>query len=450
MIKHVKFLVSIILIGMILLNGCDKDEATNTLKAKASPTATPTATAIPAAAINLTLRHSLVKDSSANRLKILKDIVTATENEVPNLHITLEGVDENSNRSSKLRNDMLSGNPPDIFELFGGEADAFTYARADKLLDLTPILNELEKQYDFASLQEFTVDGKVFGLPITGQVSGIFYNKKIFADLGVAPPVTYEAFLDICDKAQAKGITPLALAAGDAWVPTMLMHSLLVRTAGVEVLKGLTTGAAKWTDPAVVAAFTQYGALVTKGYFTENNGGLKYLEQQSQFKAGKAAMLYDGSWSYADYIDPKQSKIASDVGFFSLPDMGGAGDGWMNGSFNQGYGFSAQLSDVKKAAVKAFIKNMFNDDIQKRQLTEEGIFPAMFLLDNTGVPPLVTEIIAATKASAGTFDSLETLIQKNVLTVLKEGMQQLLEGETTAIPLTEKLQMVQVEANAEH
>ncbi|MEX2460847.1 MAG: extracellular solute-binding protein [Paenibacillaceae bacterium] len=448
--KHVILLVSMALIGMIILNGCDKNA--NSTKAKASPTATPTVTSVATIkpSVSLTLRHSLIKGNSANRLKTLTEIAAATESAVPHLHIALEGIDENHNRSSTLKDEMATGNPPDIFELYGGEADAFAYAKAGKLLDLTPILGELEKQYDFASLQEFIVEGKVFGLPITGQVSGIFYNKKIFADLGIAPPVTYEAFLNICDKAKAKGITALALAAGDAWVPTMLMNSLLVRNAGVEAIKGLVTGDTNWTDPEVVDAFTQYSELVTKGYFTENSLGLKYAEQQNQFKAGKAAMLFDGSWTYADYIDPEQSKISDDIGFFSLPDMGRVGDGWINGNFNQGYGFSAQLSDAKKEAVKAFIKNMFNDDMQKRQLREDGVFPSMFFLDNAGVPPLVTEMIAAAKASTGTFDSLETRIQRKVLAELEEGVQQLLEGKTTAIALTEKLQTVQIEANAEH
>jgi len=128
--------------------------------------------------------------------------------------------------------------------------------------------------------------------------------------------------------------------------------------------------------------------------------------------------------------------------------MGGAGDGWINGSFDKGYGFSAKLSDNQKQAVKAFIKNMFNDEMQKKQLIDEGIFPSMFFLDNTGVPPLVTDIIAATKASVGTFQSLDKVIQKKVLAELEEGMQQLLEGKTTAVQLAEKLQIVQSEANA--
>ncbi|QGQ99390.1 extracellular solute-binding protein [Paenibacillus psychroresistens] len=448
MIKRFIFLVSLLLIAGLVLNGCDKAE---TISATATPTTTlnqdPPATEEPPNAVKLTLRHSLIKDSSANSLKIVEAAAAATEFEMPKLEIELEGVDENINRSTQLKAEMAAGTQPDIFELFGGKADAIVYAQAGKLLDLTAILTEIEKQYDFANLEDFTVDGKIIGLPITGQANGVFYNKKIFAELGVQPPLTYEDFIEICAKAQAKGITPLALASSDAWVPTLLFNSLLVRNTGPAVPGYFTIGDAKWTDPEVVNAFVQFAELAAKGYFSAGNQGFKYSDQQKQFKAGSAAMMYDGSWAYASLIDPNTSKIADDVGFFSFPDRGGPGDGLINASFSQGYGFSADLSEEQQEVVKLWIKNLFNDEIQKKQLTEDGVFPSMFFLDNTGVPSVVTEIITSVKSSAGTFASLDTLVQKTVMAELEAGLQQLLENKITVAKLTEKLQMIQVEAN---
>jgi hypothetical protein len=82
-------------------------------------------------------------------------------------------------------------------------------------------------------------------------------------------------------------------------------------------------------------------------------------------------------------------------------------------------------------------------------MTEEGLLPSMFLLDNTGVQPLVTEITAAAKGSSGTFTSMDSLVQKSVMAQLEEGMQQLLEGKITAVKLAEKVQMAQETANIE-
>jgi raffinose/stachyose/melibiose transport system substrate-binding protein len=439
--KSLLVLILIIFVITAALSGCDKGTATTkattalTSKAKNSTT-----TKAPIQTFTLSLRHTLMKDTSAKQLSVLRDVAAAAEQSVPGLKIVLEGVDENINRTEKLPAEMAAGNPPEIFDLFGGEADAWTYAKANQLLDLTPILAELDKQYDFANLEAFTVDGRVIGLPVTGQAEGVFYNKKIFADLGVQPPKTYAEFLAICEKAKAKGITPIALASSDAWVPTLLMNTLLVRSAGVDKLAGLATGASKWTDPLVADAFVKLEELVTKGYLQEGSLSLKYVEQQNQFKAGKAAMMFDGSWVFPALIDPEHSLIIKDVSFFSFPDMGGAGDGLINGSYAHGYGFSNKRTDQQKEAVKQFIKLMFNDEKQKRQLTEESLLPSMFLLDNTGVHPLVTDITAAVKDARGTFTSPDKMIKKKVKATLEDGLQQLLGGKITVKKLTETLQ----------
>ncbi|WP_268633699.1 extracellular solute-binding protein [Paenibacillus alginolyticus] len=41
------------------------------------------------------------------------------------------------------------------------------------------------------NLNEFTVDGKIYGLPRAGYVEGVFYNKKMFEDAGVQVPKTW-------------------------------------------------------------------------------------------------------------------------------------------------------------------------------------------------------------------------------------------------------------------
>ncbi|MCQ6559757.1 ABC transporter substrate-binding protein [Paenibacillus mendelii] len=120
------------------------------------------------------------------RLQIFKDVVAKAEQENPGLKFELEGIDEVVNRDQKLKAEMAAGNPPDIFEVFGG-ADLNLYVKASRMLDLMPIIEELGLKDKFASLVEFTVDGKVYGLPF-GYSEGIFYNKKCSRNLGLPFP----------------------------------------------------------------------------------------------------------------------------------------------------------------------------------------------------------------------------------------------------------------------
>lgn len=441
--KGLLFGVASVLAASSVIAGCGSNEPAKTTGTTTEPAKNEVKP------FTLTLRHTQIKDTTKKRLKMLEDVVAATEKAVPGLKIQMEGIDEVVHRDEKLRAEMAAGNPPKIFDLFGGKADAFTFAKSNRLLDVAPILKELGIQDKFANLQEFTMDGKVYGLPMAGYVEGVFYNKKVFKDLGVEVPKTFEEFLAICEKAKAKGITPLAFASKDAWVINMMMNTMFVRTAGGEVVDNLVAGTAKWTDAPVVDAFKKFEDVVKKGYFQEGSLGLAYAEQQNKFKAGEAAMVFDGSWANSAFIDPEKSKIPNDVGFFNFPGMGGKGDGLINGSFSNGYGFSADLTDQQKGAVKEFIKQMYNETIQKRQLAEEGFLPSMTFADNTGVKPLVTEIMAASKSSKGTFPAFDSIVQKKVREELEVGMQQLVGGKTTAEKLTQSLQKVQEEANKE-
>ncbi|GAB2699445.1 extracellular solute-binding protein [Paenibacillus thermoaerophilus] len=394
----------------------------------------------------VTLRHTQIRDWNRKRLELLRDVVRAAEAEVPGAAFELDGVEEAVNRFDKLRAEMVAGNPPHIFDLFGG-TDTRDYVKAGRLLDLTPIIEELGLKDKFYNLDEFVVDGNVYGLPMAGYAEGIFYNKKIFARYGVRPPTTWEELLAAAETFKANGVTPFAFASKDAWVINMMLNTMWVRTAGADSVEGFVTGRKKWTDEDVLEAFKKYELLVREGYFQAGNQNLSYAEQQTTFSDGKAAMMFDGSWVVSQMVDPQISKVAQDVGFINFPSMGGPGDGLINTSYSNGYGFSSKLSGNKLAAVKAFIQAMYNEQMQKRQLTEDSLLPAMKLTDISGVNPIISEVFRVTREAKGTFPAFDSIIQPKTREALEFGMQELLAGKSTAEEVVQAVQRAQESAN---
>ncbi|MEK8127791.1 extracellular solute-binding protein [Paenibacillus filicis] len=394
----------------------------------------------------VTLRHTQVKDQDRLRLRILEDVAAKLEEKVPGLKVELEGIEDKVNRFEKLPAEMAAGNPPKIFDLFGG-ADTRKYVKARRLLDLTPILEELGLQSKFSSLDEFTVDGHVYGLPTASFVEGVFYNKRIFRGLGVSVPQTWQELLDIASKAKEAGITPFAYASSDAWAINMMLNTLWVRTAGPESVEGFVDGSRKWTDPDVLDGFRRFELLVDKEYLQSGSLGRKYAQQHQTFRSGEAAMLFDGSWANASLLDPEQSRIMDDIGFFSFPSAGGKGDDLINGSHSNGYGFSSNLNDREYKAIVEFIKIMYSDEIQKRQLKESGILPAMKLTDMTGIHPIIGVLLEASKNK--TFPAFDSIVQAKVRETLETSMQELLGRRLTAEQVLQRMQRVQEEANQE-
>src|SRR5690606_13795006 len=107
---------------------------------------TPEATKAPevkAEPFTVSLRHIQIGEAQKFRKAILDDVVAMTEAEVEGLKFELDAIEDSVNRFTKLPAEMAAGNPPIIFDLFGGEGDALKYGAAGRLLDLAPILTEL-------------------------------------------------------------------------------------------------------------------------------------------------------------------------------------------------------------------------------------------------------------------------------------------------------------------
>ncbi|WP_256757624.1 ABC transporter substrate-binding protein [Cohnella sp. WQ 127256] len=405
--------------------------------------------------VTLVVRHTQLGEAKQQRLNILNDVLKGVTKEVSGVTFKLDGVDSDVNRKEKLRSEMATDSAPAIFDLFGG-ADTQLYASEGKLLDLTPIIKELGLQNKFISLGEFTVDGKVYGLPIGGFQEGYFYNKQYFTQNKLQVPKTLDELEKLAETIKKKGKTPFAQASKQAWVALMTANTLWSRYAGPEITYGFATGKTKWNSPEMVAAFTKYSDWVKKGYFKKGELGLEYAEQRNQLIRGEAIMMYDGSWASSVFADVKQAgKMTNQVGYFPMPKAtnGKGSQTAVNGGFSNGYGFSAKVKDNAKqlAAVKSFIKNMYNDTMQIRGLEADGVLPSMKVdsgkIAKAKVSDLVKEIIAVGNKANGAFPAFDALVQPDVNTAISEGIQKLIGGKTTAKKMLDDVQDVQEEAN---
>ncbi|OPA76066.1 ABC transporter substrate-binding protein [Paenibacillus selenitireducens] len=422
---------------------------TPTTEEKKDPAPTPAPEPPKVEDFKVILRHINVRDTAKKTLEQLQNVAKKTEAEVPGLKFELDGVEDTVNRNVKLKAEMQAGTQPPVFSLFGGD-DTKNYSKAGRLLALNDILSELGIADSFFSLREFTIDGKVYGLPESGFIEGFFYNKKLFEDAGVQVPKTWDEFLAVCEALKAKGITPIALGAGagDGWAANMLLNSLFVGLGGPEIQEGFATGKTKWTDAPVVDAMKRLKELKDKGYIDKNVLGLKYAQGQANFYTGKAAMLFDGSWAINAIIGDT-STIKDAAGYFRFPDVGGPGDGYINGGWSSGYGFSATANENEMKAIKAFIKNYFNVEQQKLALVETSRIPAMKgVSDVQGASEIVKSVGEAQGTAKSAFPAFDSLVSTKVKVTLETTVQELLGGKVTPEKAAEKVQKAQDADNA--
>ncbi len=141
-------------------------------------------------------------------------------------------------------------------------------------------------------------DGQItYCLPVAYVMHGMFYNKKIFKDLDLKPPVTVDEFMLVLQRIAAAGnITPLALGTADMWESTQVVFTGMGPNfwGGEKGRQGLIKRTAKFTDPEFIKAWEMMAKL--KPHMHPKQNTLSNSDVQLMFATGRAGIYPTGSW----------------------------------------------------------------------------------------------------------------------------------------------------------
>jgi ABC-type glycerol-3-phosphate transport system substrate-binding protein len=284
----------------------------------------------------------------------------------------------------KLRVAIGSPNAPDVFFNWGG-GNLKEYVDADKIVDLTPVLDEnkaLKDAFLPSVLDGAKINGKYYGIPMRGmQPVVLFYNKDVFTAAGATPPSTWDELLALVDKFKAAGVQPIALAGTQPWTELMWIEYLLDRQGGSDVFKNIRDkGPAGWKDPAVLQAASKVKELVDRGGFGTNYASVGYdVGGASTILAqGKAAMHLMGSWEYTNQLGQSPDFVKNNkLGWVPFPTLpGGKGEPETVVGNASNY-YSITSSSKSLDAAKKFVSTALNDEKYVQSLIDAGDVPAV-------------------------------------------------------------------------
>jgi raffinose/stachyose/melibiose transport system substrate-binding protein len=286
----------------------------------------------------------------------------------PNVKIEIT-VLENEAFKSKLTTVMQSGEPPDIFQSWGGGV-MNEYANADLLQDITPALDAdggaWRNTIAPGALGVYAYKDKNYGVPWDMGMIGFWYNKALFKKAGIEnPPATWTELLDDVKKLKAAGITPIALGEGDKWPGMHMWAYLVTRLGGKENFQNALLRTGSFTDEPFVEAGKKLQELMALEPFQDGFLGATYGDEATAMGNAKAAMELMGQWAPAVEKDNSLDKkgIGEDLAWFPFPMVeGGKGD--PGDAVGGGNGFAVG----KNAAPEAvdFVKFLISPENQKR------------------------------------------------------------------------------------
>lgn len=287
-----------------------------------------------------------------------KKMIAAFEAKNPDIKINYTNYNYNPEYLAALAAASGSNTMSDIIGLQPG---SLTQQYKNYLADITPYAEKSwgaswrDKFYkvdvDQLQLGNAPDDKATYILPVESQVINIWYNKKLFEEVGAKVPTTWAELKDTAAKLTAKKYAPLYFGGADGW-QHVNMFLMLANQFGDDVYKA-QDGSGKWNTPNLVKTLTAYQDMYKSGIMQagalSNNA---YPDGVNLFISGKVGMMALGSWWTQEFTAENPAQNVKDWVFdnFYLPayEDGGKASPPVGG-VDFGYGISKNAKNPEAA-----------------------------------------------------------------------------------------------------
>ena len=209
----------------------------------------------------------------------------------------------------------------------------------------------------------------------------LYYNKKIFRQLGITVPAGYafsqEAFKDVVAKCAKAGYAGFATGIADReWTALYLPTSMLLSKLGGEDTKRLGRGELSWKDPRVVEVLRYYKELIDLGLYAKTLSSMTLADAHQYFHTEqKACMFPVGSWyTGRAFVVPEKGGQPKDfeLGMLNYPVMTN-GKGQNEKFLDVGGSYSAAPKSPNLPLAIELLNTFADVDIGNLWMAETGI-----------------------------------------------------------------------------
>lgn len=246
---------------------------------------------------------------------------------------------------------------PSMWFNWGGSLGQF-YVDNGKTYDLTEYAGEngWYDTYSAGALNLCTLGGQLCGYPTSYNVLGVYYNKGIFEECGIAVPTTFEEFEAACATLKENGYVPMAAAGLNGWHVMRWVELLVEHYAGTELHDKMNSFEESWDNEAVVQALTKYKEWVDAGYFPDGFVTADPNDTIMSFGSGECAMDLQGQWYDGQLLQNELDM--TNYGAFAFP----SGDPNRMSAFAEMTQFNKNLSEEELDACVKFMEYYYSEE----------------------------------------------------------------------------------------
>jgi raffinose/stachyose/melibiose transport system substrate-binding protein len=263
----------------------------------AEPAEEAEAEAEPASDEKITLRFATIFDATA--LEQWQPLFDEYSSLNPNVEIAVESTAGSGAAiyPDVLKTAMASGDPPDMFFMWGGEI-AGPFIDADQVLDLKPYYDQYGWQDRFApwTIERITRNGSLYGVPYKAMGMGFWYRKDIFEELGLETPTTYAEQEALCETLKANDIYCVTVGGKFGWHTMRILDYFLETTCGPEIHTKLNRLEESWDNECVIEAYSLFQKWIDNGWVVPDFLTVAPSDARFPWYAGDAALILEGVW----------------------------------------------------------------------------------------------------------------------------------------------------------
>ncbi|WP_432563913.1 ABC transporter substrate-binding protein [Kineococcus sp. SYSU DK003] len=392
----------------------------------------------------------LTKFGQAELAPYFTDLAAQYEELHPDVDVTLIQETDQSVKD-KTKTLVASQALPDIYFTWTGNwANDFT--SNGLAADLTPVIGpstEWGQTFSKPMLDAFAKDGKYFGIPLYTDAKFMGYNTKVFADLGLQIPSTFEELLADCATIKSSGIEPISFGNQDGWPGLHYLQQLFAYNVPNDTLTAdFDPETASWTDPGYVASMEQFKQLVDQCTDTgAQSNGVLYTTAIQKLSDGQSAMYYQEIIEF-NTASVEGTPLAQDgFGFFKLPVPAGAkGDPEAIEGAPEGY-FVNSRSDQAALAVDfmKFVTSKANAEVLSAPPYGQ---PSTVVGAAGTASPAVAASLEQLDDASQVVPWLDTITVPDVASAWLAGVEALVNGDSTPEQVLESVQKASAAAKA--
>lgn len=265
-------------------------------------------------------------------------------NEVDNLEVSTQLLDSGT-ANSQIELALASGSGQ-YGIVMTTEASVNSYVDVGWLHPLNDLIDQYQEEYDIADiggLEDLSVDGVVYGIPMERNTRLLFYRPDLLEKHGLEVPQTWDDIIAACEvlSAEESILLPFTVNLHAGWAWRLEFNELMLGLGGKEINED---GTPAFNGPEGVQALEKLVEIVNACMGEE---GLNYSIDDSQtgIATGDIAIVHTWASRAAAMDDPDFSDYVGQIDFAPAPSSVEGGPYAVTGGTGAGLSIPA-VSDV--------------------------------------------------------------------------------------------------------